>query len=118
MTILEASNCYDIGFDYDQVLNRFCNNEALMHKFIKMFLQDENYSHLMEAVKAEDYPTVERAAHTLKGVSANLGFDHLFQRCNQMVVHVRENSYEKLEGDLQEIIAAYEQVTAFIKAVS
>lgn len=117
MTILEAANCHDIGFDYNQVLNRFCNNEALMNKFIKKFLQDENYSQLIEAVKAGDYPMVERTAHTLKGVSANLGFDHLFQHCNQMVVDVREKGYEKLEADLKEIVAAYEQVTAFIQAL-
>lgn len=39
---------------------------------------------------------VETSAHTLKGVSANLGFEKLSEICAQMVMAVREGENEKI----------------------
>ena len=72
MTIKE---CYDaMGADYQNTLNRF-PNEAFIKKFVLKFLDDNSYANLKEAIAAGNVEEAFRAAHTLKGVCLNLGFD-------------------------------------------
>ena len=72
MTIKE---CYEaMGADYQNVLNRF-PNEAFIKKFVLKFLDDNSYANLKEALAAGNVEEAFRAAHTLKGVCLNLGFE-------------------------------------------
>lgn len=48
-------------------------------KFVRKYVNDPTCAQLDEAVEAKDWETAFRAAHTLKGVSQNLGFDKLYQ---------------------------------------
>ena len=70
MTIKE---CY-----YEDVLKRLMN-EARIQKFALMFKKDPSMSQLTQAMDAGDVETAFRAAHTLKGICANLGFKSLFE---------------------------------------
>lgn len=70
MTIKE---CYEaMGGDYEDVLKRLMN-EARIQKFALMFKKDPSMSQLTQAMDAGDVETAFRAAHTLKGICANLG---------------------------------------------
>ena len=74
MTIQE---CYKkMGADYQEVLGRLYN-EAMICKFVRMFLQDDSFQILEEALRRGDVKEAFRGAHTLKGVCANLGFEQL-----------------------------------------
>ena len=74
MTIQE---CYQVlGGDYAQVEKRLPGIH-LIRKFIAKFLDDGSYPELCRAMEQGQTEEVFRAAHTLKGVSANLGFDRL-----------------------------------------
>ena len=74
MTIQE---CYQkLGGDYAQVEKRLPGIH-LIRKFIAKFLDDGSYPELCRAMEQGQTEEVFRAAHTLKGVSANLGFDRL-----------------------------------------
>lgn len=65
---------YDtIGGGYESVRQRIPKDE-LIKKFVIKFLTDPSYSDLSQALEKEDYEGAFRAVHTLKGVSANLGF--------------------------------------------
>ena len=76
MTIKE---CYEaMGGDYEDVLKRLMN-EARIQKFALMFKKDPSMSQLTQAMDAGDVETAFRAAHTLKGICANLGFKSLFE---------------------------------------
>ena len=63
------------GADVDTTLKRFMGNEALYMKFIVKFLDDKNLESLVENLDKGDYQGAFNSAHTLKGVSANLGLD-------------------------------------------
>lgn len=69
-----------LGVDLDETLERFVGNEDLYFKCLNKFLSDKNFSHLMEAIKDEDPAEAFEAAHALKGVSANLGLDNLYEQ--------------------------------------
>lgn len=74
MTIQE---CYQkLGGDYAQVEKRLPGIH-LIRRFIAKFLDDGSYPELCRAMEQGQTEEVFRAAHTLKGVSANLGFDRL-----------------------------------------
>lgn len=74
MTIQE---CYQkLGGDYTQVEKRLPGIH-LIRRFIAKFLDDGSYPELCRAMEQGQTEEAFRAAHTLKGVSANLGFDRL-----------------------------------------
>ena len=74
MTIQE---CYQVlGGDYAQVEKRLPGIH-LIRRFIAGFLDDGSYPELCRAMEQGQTEEAFRAAHTLKGVSANLGFDRL-----------------------------------------
>ena len=74
MTIQE---CYQkLGGDYAQVEKRLPGIH-LIRRFVAKFLDDGSYPELCRAMEQGQTEEAFRAAHTLKGVSANLGFDRL-----------------------------------------
>lgn len=74
MTVIE---CYEkIGGDYENAMSRF-KNEALIKRFLPMFLSDPSFNELTAALEKGDSGTAFRAAHTLKGVTANLSLTKL-----------------------------------------
>ena len=87
MTVKE---CYEqMGADYEGVLGRL-RSEGLIKKFAKKFLDDGSFQSLKDNLAQGNGEEAFRAAHTLKGVCQNLGFDNLFQ--------VSFNITEKLSG--------------------
>lgn len=74
MTVTEFYN--KIGGDYESAIGRF-RSEALVKRFLPMFLRDPSFSELTDALENDDVNTAFRAAHTLKGVSANLSLSQL-----------------------------------------
>ena len=74
MTIQE---CYhQLGGDYATLKTRL-PSDRLIKRFITKFLDDSSFSKLFHALEAGQREEAVRAAHTLKGVCANLGFDRL-----------------------------------------
>lgn len=63
------------GADVEGTLHRFMGNEALFSKFLLKFRDDKNYAGLEESLEQENYEEAFKYAHTLKGVSANLGLN-------------------------------------------
>ena len=87
MTVKE---CYEqMDADYEGVLGRL-RSEGLIKKFAKKFLDDGSFQSLKDNLAQGNGEEAFRAAHTLKGVCQNLGFDNLYQ--------VSFNITEKLRG--------------------
>ena len=74
---MNLEDCYNrMGGEYGQVLLRLPSG-ALVKKFITKFLDDGTYRELCQAMEQGDRELAFRAAHTLKGVCANLGLEQL-----------------------------------------
>lgn len=98
--------CEKLDIDYDSNLLKFGNNKMLYTRFLKKFLEDKTYIELEKYWNKEEYNEIEKAAHTLKGVSANLGISRLFKISDQLVKLIRmkefgnlEETYEKLKRE-------------------
>ena len=81
------------GCDVEGALTRFLNNEAFYAKCYKKFLDDPAFSALDEALKAKDAETAFRHAHTLKGLTANMGLTPLYDIVVKIVEPLRGGAY-------------------------
>lgn len=86
---MELKDFYtSVGGDYDTVLNRL-PSVSLILRFGEKFLHDPSWDELHHAWKGNDVPAAFRAAHTLKGISANLGLDVLYKAASDLVEQLR-----------------------------
>ena len=87
--------CYEaIGGNYEDVLGRL-RSEALIWKFTFMFLEDQSYLQLKQALKDKNYEDAFRSAHTLKGVCQNLSFDRLYEVSHELTELLRDRTGEQ-----------------------
>ncbi len=94
MTIRE---CYELmGSDFDGVLRRL-GSEAIISKFAVKFLNDPSFSDLKSAMQDRRAEDAFRAAHTLKGVCVNLGFDRLHKVSSDLTEALRGRTFDGTE---------------------
>lgn len=89
-----------INGNYDDALKRLMN-DRLIDKFIKKFPNDQTMQELKSAVENNDIETSFRAAHTLKGVAANLSFSALQAAASNLTEQLRSRT-EQADKDLYE----------------
>lgn len=86
MTIQE---CYQqLGGDFSEVKKRL-PSVNLVKKFITKFLDDSSFSELCLAMEEGNREKAFHAAHTLKGVSANLGLNQLLSTVTLLTEQLR-----------------------------
>ena len=110
MTVKE---CYEqMGSDYEGVLGRM-GSEAMIKRFALKFLQDPSFNNLKENLEKNDGEEAFRAAHTLKGVCLNLGFDELYEASAEITEKLRgketggsEDMFQKGEEKYQKTVNA------------
>lgn len=77
-----------LGGDFDKALSGLMK-ESFVERFSLMYLRDDSMNTLEQSVAAGDIATSFRAAHTLKGVSANLAFTQLQQAAIELTEQLR-----------------------------
>lgn len=98
------------GVDLNGALERFLGKEDLYEKFLRKFPEDRNFEDLGEALKQKDYEEVLKYAHTMKGLTANLGLNTLFQILQKMVIDLRNSFYEELDDDYKQLTTYYREI--------
>lgn len=98
------------GADVDMTLKRFMGNEAIYMKFIMKFLDDKSYGNIKESLGKCDYEEVFKSAHTLKGVTANLGLDPITSVSSQMCELLRGKSNQDGDVDTDQLNELWEQL--------
>lgn len=79
----------EYGGDYTATMARFMNNETMYLKFLNMLFKDDNLDKLSEAINNNDLNSAFEAAHTLKGVVANMGLTPMYDAVNVIVEPLR-----------------------------
>ena len=121
MTVKE---CYEqMGSDYEGVLGRL-GSEAIVKRFALKFLQDpsfaqlkESFAQLKESLAKNDGEEAFRAAHTLKGVCLNLGFDELFEVSAELTEKLRERKTAGSEELFQKVSQKYQKTVTAIQGL-
>lgn len=112
MTLRE---CYEkLQGDYEGTLGRLCS-EKLVEKFALKFLADDSFAHLEESMEVGNYSEAFRAAHTLKGVSLNLGFTKLYEVSDEITEALRAGEKPENEALLGKVREEYERTVAVLQ---
>ena len=86
---LRIEECYkDMGGNFEEVLGRLIS-PALVEKFIVKFLDDGSYAELRNQMDSGTREDAFKAAHTLKGVCANLSITKLCVSASELTEELR-----------------------------
>ena len=114
MTVRE---CYEqMGADFDNVLGRL-GSEQMVQRFALKFLNDTSYQTLEETLKEKNVEQAFRAAHTLKGVCLNLGFDNLFTVSSELTEKLRAGELDGTEELFEKVKEQYEITVKAIRDI-
>ena len=84
-------------------------------RFLRLFPRDDSFPQLSEALGRGDVQAAFRAAHTLKGVAANLGLERLRTLASDMTECLRRGELSGAQALLAETETAYRQVLAALE---
>ena len=105
-----------IGGDLETVMKRI-PSEAMIGKFVRKYANDPTYNRLTAAVEAKNWKDAFLAAHTLKGVAQNLGFDALYRASSALTEHLRGGQPLTEPQLLDATAAEHERVMNAIEAL-
>ena len=106
----------EAGIDVDDALARLMQNEGLLMRLLRAFLQDANFAQLQEALATGDVSGACTAAHTLKGVAGNLSMKDLFARVSEVVECLRGGDLAAAAGKMPAVEEAYRKVADALRA--
>lgn len=93
--------CYAvIGGDLEGVRGRLLTDERIL-KFLGIFLHDTSYTQLLSSLESGDLKEAFRAAHTMKGISRDLGLTPLFTYSAQLADVLRPDEEGNPAGPLE-----------------
>lgn len=101
-----------VNGDLAGVKSRLLTDERVA-KFVGIFFDDPTYSTLLQTMQDGDLPEAFRAAHTLKGVSRDLGFTEISEPATKLADALRPDdsgnpaALEQAPDLLEQVIAAY-----------
>lgn len=111
MTVEEFYN--KTGGDYEEIIKRFKAPEKVV-RFISMFMKDGNYNDLKAAIEEKNTEAAFKAAHNLKGVSANLSFKKLSSAAADMTEALRNGEMDKAIELMPSVSESYELIASLV----
>lgn len=110
-------NFKEIGVDIDGTISRLCGNVELYKKLLLKFLDDNSYEKLVNSIIINDYKNIELYAHTLKGLSSNLGFIDLSKSCVNILENVRSKEFHLLNENKEKLSNQYKELITLIMKI-
>lgn len=104
----------EMGGDMADAVRRL-GSIAAVERFLRMFAGDDTFAMLQAAMSAGDARRAFRAAHTLKGLAANLGLVQLWQAASALTeALLRGSDMQRASALYPETAAAYREACAAI----
>lgn len=103
----------ELGADVDNTIHRFMGKETLYLNFLGKFKKDQSFANIEKQLEERNAEEAFKAAHTLKGVAANLGLDPIANLASDLTELLRgkqqfeEVDTEKLEKVKKELHDTY-----------
>jgi HPt (histidine-containing phosphotransfer) domain-containing protein len=98
-----------IGENYDLLLSRLLSSDRI-EKYLTIFFSENSIEDLKTWIINNDFQSAINTAHTLKGVTATLGFDHLSSDICGLHGVLKKNETEKAGILCQQIVEEYERI--------
>lgn len=107
----------ELGIDKARIQRTFSGNTKLFERFLKKFIDDKTYSSLCAAVENGDVHEIEVAAHTLKGITGNLGLDKIFNFSTDIMQSAKDGDMAKIEALMVETKEEYNRIIPYIQKI-
>ena len=110
---MNLKQCYDVlGGNYEEICGRI-PGEAMIVSFLRKFLEDPTFHTLLTRIECGNRDEAFRAAHTLKGISANFSFTKLWKSVSALTEELRvSDTIPDTAAELmQRVIGDYNLVT-------
>lgn len=108
--VLKEWNC-----DIEGAMERFLDDKALYEEFVESIVEEENFSLLKNSFDEKNYEEAFEYAHTLKGVTGNLGLTPLYEVICNLVEELREKRYEEVEQYYAAVAVRYDDFCNIIR---
>ena len=96
------------GGDAEGVEKRFAGDAELFEVCLAEFREDGDFEEVAEAIQAGDLRHAYECAHSLKGVSANLGLTPFYEVVSVLVESLRSGCCENVQQELAQVLSARE----------
>lgn len=110
--IVEKIRTY--GADINGAMCRMLNDKDFYVECISNFLLDDTFKKLKQSLEDNNLSEAFDAAHTLKGVSANLGLTPLYNIVCEMVEPLRKKEVVNYKALYQELEASRDKLAAIM----
>lgn len=113
---LSMRECYELlGESYDSILQRLECDEEAVEPAIREFLHDEHFAEFVGAMNEHETQKAFRAAHTMKGIAANLGFEKLRCIFVEITEYLRKGDYDNAQQLLIPAVKEYTRIISILK---
>ena len=111
---MTIEQCYELlGGSYASVLQRLMKKERV-EKFLMRVPADPTFEQLQTAFEAGEWNNAFTAAHTLKGISANMGLADLHEAADLLTESLRSGVSESSARYYEQTDAAWQKVLQVI----
>lgn len=94
----------DHGCDVDGALKRTLNDETFLLRCMRMALDEPEFEQLGEALRQQDVKSAFEYAHALKGVTANVGLQPLYECMNGIVEPLRAGTLNGVQPEYERLL--------------
>jgi len=84
----------------DEGLKRVMNNKKLFSTLLSKFKNDTNLEKIEAAIGEADMESAKNAAHTLKGLVANLSLTELFKQVQELELQLKAGEFNAAQFEL------------------
>lgn len=103
------------GVSVNEGIERFGGDKELYENLLIEFLDDDNYSNLIDAVNKKDIKKAFTYAHSLKGIAGNLSLNRLYETIFPFVEELRNDNLKNSKKYMLELKNVYDEIVEAIK---
>ena len=104
------------GINLTDGLIYFSENERLYEKYLFRFLEEPTFPELFKAIEEDRREDARRAAHSLKGITATLGFTSLNTPVKAQEFDVKNGRWEEGNQYTDELKKEYARIISVLRA--
>lgn len=102
------------GVNWQEIMERFVEDEEFYESCLRLFMEDNTLARLQEALRQENFADAFAYAHTLKGVSSNLGLTCFSSAVRELIEALRNKNYTNLEVQYKSVLDEREKLIAIM----
>lgn len=103
--------------DLESALNRMRGDEKLLVELIGFFLEDlpSLTMSMQQGADSGDMPTLERSAHSLKGLAANFDAHRVIAAAREVELAAKLRNADQAKGQLPKLVSRSKELAAHLQ---